>query len=229
MRCIIIDDDKIYREIISKFIGKYNGLELVNQFTNPTDAIPFLKLESVDLIFLDVEMPEMTGMEFIAYLKDNLPQVILTTSHTEFAIEAFKYNVIGYLVKPFSFEAFCDAVKKAEEKNSKVNSIEFKEQTLFVKDKKTIVKVNKSDVKIIECIGDYVTLHTKQKKYIIHSSMKSIENRFPSEEYLRVHRSFIVRIEDIEDIEDDSISIGEKIIPIGKTYKTGVYKRLNIL
>jgi DNA-binding LytR/AlgR family response regulator len=229
MRCIIIDDDNVYTEIISKYIAKYDGLELVNKFSNPTEAIPFLKLEPVDLIFLDIEMPEMTGMEFIAYLKDNLPQVILTTSHTEFAIEAFKYNVIGYLVKPYKFEDFCLAVKKAEEKKAKNSSVEFKEKTLFVKNKKTIVKVNKADIKIIECIGDYVTLHTANKKYIIHSSMKSIESRFSQEEYLRVHRSYIVRIDDIEDIEDDSISIGEKIIPIGKTYKNTVYKKLNII
>jgi DNA-binding LytR/AlgR family response regulator len=228
MKCIIIDDDKIARDILENFISKHPELELIKQFENPTDAIAFIKNNEVDLIFLDVEMPQMTGIEFIACLDDNHPRIILTTSYPEFAVEAFKYNVSGYLVKPIKFDLFSSALKKVL--NLKENKTKaFKEKVLFIKDGKTIVKINKTDIKLIECIGDYLTLHSKEKKYIVHSTMKAMENRFSTNDYIRVHRSFIIQIDAIEDIEDDSIAFGKNLIPIGKTYKSAVYKRLNII
>ncbi len=229
MKCIIIDDDKISRDILELFISKHPKLEVVGHFENPLEAITFLKSNEVDLIFLDVEMPEMTGIEFINSLNESLPKVILTTSHSEFAVEAFKYNVSGYLLKPIQFDQFSLAVKKAEKKEPITNNVEFKENIIFIKEAKTITKVDKSEIKLIECIGDYVNLFSKDKKFTVHSSMKAIEQRFPNDEYLRVHRSFIIRIDAIEDIEDDTISFGSKMIPIGKTYKKSIYKRLNIL
>jgi DNA-binding LytR/AlgR family response regulator len=229
MKCIIIDDDKISRDILELFISKHPKLEVVGHFENPLEAITFLKSNEVDLIFLDVEMPEMTGIEFINSLNESLPKVILTTSHSEFAVEAFKYNVSGYLLKPIQFDQFSLAVKKAEKKEPITNNVEFKENIIFIKEAKTITKVDKSEIKLIECIGDYVNLFSKDKKFTVHSSMKAIEQRFPNDEYLRVHRSFIILIDAIEDIEDDTISFGSKMIPIGKTYKKSIYKRLNIL
>lgn len=229
MKCIIIDDDKMARDILEHFISKHPELELINQFENPTDAIAYIKQNDVKLIFLDVEMPKMTGIEFIAYLNENLPKVILTTSHSEFAIEAFKYNVSGYLVKPIKFDLFSAAVKKALTEKENNTTVEFKDNVVFIKEGKTIVKIVKADIKLIECIGDYVTLHSKEKKYTVHSTMKAMENRFSHNDYLRVHRSYIIQIDAIEDIEDDSIAIGQKLIPIGKTYKSAVYRRLNII
>lgn len=229
MKCIIIEDDKMSREILELFISKHPKLQLVGHFENPLDAITFLKSNDIDLIFLDVEMPEMTGIEFINTLNDILPKVIVTTSHSEFAVEAFKYNVSGYLLKPIHFDQFSLAVKKAEKKETNTNELEFKDSVIFIKEAKTITKVDKSEIKLIECIGDYVNLFSKDKKFTIHSSMKAIEQRFPKEKYLRVHRSFIIRIDAIEDIEDDTITMGAKLIPIGKTYKSQIYKRLNIL
>ncbi|MBC7863275.1 MAG: response regulator transcription factor [Bacteroidia bacterium] len=138
-------------------------------------------------------MPEMTGMEFIAALNEKLPRVILTTSHTECAIEAFKFNVSGFLVKPVKYDQFCIAVKKVLNEQVQKKSLDFKDNFVFIKVGKTITKINKADIKLIECIGDYVTLFTENGKYTVHSSMKAMEGRFSEDEYLRVHRSFIIR------------------------------------
>jgi DNA-binding LytR/AlgR family response regulator len=230
MNCIIIDDHKLSRDILEKHLSKFEEVELVAQFENPSEALSFLKKNTIDLIFLDVEMPEMTGMQFLEYLDGSDHTIILTTSHTEFAIDAFKHNVSGYLIKPIKFDQFSLALKKAlNKKDSSSENVSFKEKLIFIKEGKSIIKINKSDVKLIECIGDYVSLYCKGKKFIIHSSMKGIEKRLPSQDYMRVHRSFIVRLDAIDDIENNSISIENKIIPIGKTYRTTIYKHLNIL
>lgn len=229
MNCIIIDDHKLSRDILEKHISKFEELDLIAQFENPTEALSFIKKTSVDLIFLDVEMPEMNGMEFLEYLNDPKTAIILTTSHFEFAIDAYKYNVSGYLLKPIKFDLFSLAIKKVSEKHLSNTSFEINEDYIFIKEDKTIVKIKKNDIFLIECIGDYVGIYSKNKKNIIHASMKSMEKRFPAKEYIRTHRSYIVRIDAIDDIENDTIAIGEKLIPIGKTYKSDVYKRLKVL
>ena len=229
MKCIIIDDEKMARDILQQLIAKFPELDLINSFENATEEISFLKSNKIDLIFLDVEMPQMTGIEFITYLAEKLPKVILTTSHKDFAIEAFKYNVSGYLVKPINFENFSLAVKKVLNEIPADSTIKFNDNIVFVKDGKTIVKILLKDIKLIEGIGDYVTLYCNGKKYIVHSTMKEMEKRFKDPDYIRVHRSYIIRFDAIEDIEDDTIAFGEKLVPIGKTYKSEVYKRLNIM
>jgi len=229
MKCIIIEDNIMSTEILQKFIARNEELELIAQFENPILAISFLNLNHVDLIFLDVEMPEMTGMEFINAIGENLPNVILTTSHTEVAIEAFKYNVSGFLVKPINYDQFYTAVKKVIAETSVKKTAEFKDNVVFIKVGKAITKINKAEIKLLECIGDYVNIFTQNKKYTVHSSMKALESRFDQKEYLRVHRSYIIRLDAIEDIEDDSITFGQRFIPIGKTYKKAVYSRLNII
>ncbi len=229
MKCVIIDDDKMSRNVLEHYISKHSELVLVKQFDNPIDAVSFLKLNKIDLIFLDVEMPQMTGMEFIAYLAGNLPKVIFTTSHTQFAIEAFKYNVSGYLVKPVKFDQFSLAVKKVLSESNSERTVDFEDNVVFIKEGKSIIKLDRSDIKLIECDGDYVTLFAKDRNYVVHTTMKSMESRFSNSEYIRVHRSFIIRLDAIVDIEDDTIAFGEKLVPIGKTYKKDVYKRLNIM
>lgn len=228
MKCIIIDDDVTSTVILKKYISMSVELELVGDFQNPVEAIPFIKENQPEMIFLDVEMPEMSGMEFLNLMTDFDFKVVLTTSHSEFALDAYKFNVTGYLVKPVKYDAFMLAVKKALRDQSP-KTLDFKENFVFIKVDKAIVKVNLSDIILVECTGDYASLYTKEKKYLVRSTMKTLENRFSTKDYLRVHRSYIVRMDSIIDIQDDSISCGNKLIPIGKTYKTEVYKRLNFI
>ncbi len=227
IKCVIVDDDAMSRMILKEFIAKDNELELIQEFDNPVKALNFIKNNSFDLLFLDIEMPEMTGIELIETLNKRIPQTIFTTSYSDFAINAFEYNVSGYLVKPFQFTSFCKAVLKVKEAIQKAPVDN--QSILFIKNGSAIMKINVGELHLIECIGDYVNLYTEKNKYTIHSTMKAMENKFSKNDFIRVHRSYIIRIDKIEEIEDDCITFGKKQIPIGKTYKHDVYSRLKIL
>lgn len=226
IKCVIVDDDAIARAILREYISKDSELELIEEFSNPVQAINYVSTHEFDLLFLDIEMPEMTGIQFVELLNDKLPQIIFTTSYQDFAINAYQYNVSGYLVKPFQFAAFCKAVIKVKDS---LKESRFNNNILFVKNGSAISKLDVNDLGLIECIGDYVNLYTSDNKYTIHSTMKAMEKRFSSDEFIRVHRSYIIRIDRIEAIEDDAITFGKKTIPIGKTYKAEVYSRLKII
>jgi len=229
MNCIIIDDNDIALMATQQCVSKAEQLNLLKTFNNSLQALAFITANPVDLIFLDIEMPELNGMEFIKAMKHPHPLVILTTSHPEFALEAFENNVLDYLVKPIALPRFLNAVAKAQAISEKHNIDRIENDIIFIKKGNLIVKVNKSDVLWIEGLGDYVTLNTEKEKFIVHSTMHAIEQKFASNEFMRVHRSFIIRIDKINNIEDNCISYFDKFIPIGKTYRESVYKRLNML
>jgi DNA-binding LytR/AlgR family response regulator len=229
MNCIIVDDEDVSRKFIEGFVVKTGFLELAQSFSNPIEALSFLSNNKVDLIFLDIEMPEMNGIEFIKTIKDKLPQVILTTSHKEFAIDAFEHDVTDFLVKPVVYSRFYKAVSKAKEIFEKQTGNKMTDDTVFVKKGSSIVSVKKTDILWVEALGDYITLNTRKGKYTIHSTMKAIEDKLAGKDYIRVHRSFIVRIDIIDSIDDNCITYGDKMIPIGKSYKEPVMKRLNIM
>jgi two-component system, LytTR family, response regulator len=229
LKCVIIDDDKMMRTVLSQFISKHAGLKLTGEFEGALDAIAFLKKEKTDIIFLDLEMPEFSGKDFLETYGHELENVIITTSHLQYAVKAFEFNVSGYLTKPFSLADFSKAVKKIEDKLAKQKGKTLSEsETIFVKKGSSIKKIKLSDIYLIECIGDYVTLYTDKEKFTLHTTMKAMEEKFPAEHYLRIHRSFIVRIDRIDEIEDDTVSFGSKIVPIGKTYKQEVLNKLNL-
>lgn len=229
LNCIIIDDDAMTREILKQFISKHTDLIFINEFSGATDAFNFVKQNKVDLIFLDLEMPEMSGMEFLETYNTHLPNVIITTSHEDFAIKAFQFDVSGYLIKPITINSFNKAILKLTSFNKQTSFPEVSNSVVFVKKGSVIKKVNLKDIYLIECIGDYVNLFTDSEKFTLHSTMKQMERKFSSTEFMRVHRSYIVRIDKIHEIEEDGISFGEKVIPIGKTYKQEVLSKLNFL
>lgn len=229
MKCIIIDDNEIALMATKQCASKVESLNIVGTFNDAIQALSYITSNPVDLIFLDIEMPELNGMEFIRALQQPRPQIILTTSHTEFALEAFEENVLDYLVKPITLPRFINAVNKAKIILEKHKIDHSDNDTLFIKKGNLIVRVNKADVLWIEGLGDYVTLNTEKEKFVVHSTMHAIEQKFSSKEFIRVHRSFIIRIDKINNIEDNCISYFDKFIPIGKTYKDAVYKRLNLL
>lgn len=228
MNCIIIDDHELSRKSLEHFVSKTGFLNLTNSFSNPVEALSFVSANKVDLIFLDIEMPEMNGMEFIGAIKQNLPQIILTTYHQEFALAAFEFNVTDYIMKPIVYTRFLQAVLKAKDIFEKQAAHHINSDTVFVKKGASIVKLKKSEIVYIEALVDYVVLYTDKEKFIIHSSMNSMESKLSSKEYMRVHRSYIIRIDKIECIEDNAISYKEKLIPIGKTYREQVLKRLQM-
>lgn len=230
MRCIIVDDEEMSRQIIGKFVEQTDFLENIGSFSNAIDASGVLRKEKVDVIFLDVEMPEMSGLDLIKILKEK-PQIILISSEQKYAVEAFEYEVTDYILKPLNYARFLKAVEKANEKLSASQSHTpvHKDDSIFIKVDSRLVKLDKSDIIYIEALRDYVIVHTDNKKYTVFSTMKGIEKNLPNDEFTRVHRSYIIRIDKIQDIEDNTLVIKNKVIPIGPSYKAELMNKLNII
>jgi two-component system response regulator LytT len=235
MNCIIIDDEEIARAIIAEMIDRFSELHLLQEFSNAMQAIKFLNNEEVDLIFLDIHMPDFTGFDFIQSIK-NPPKVILVTSDKNFAIEAFEYDcIVDYLVKPITEDRFQKAIQKASTygTNSKPkelaalahdNSNEF-----YINIDRRLIKIEMALVNIIEAKGDYIHIKTDGKNYIVHSTLKKIEDKLPKDLFLKVHRSFIINTKKIIDIEDNSVLIGKDVIPVSRANRSELMKRLNLL
>ncbi|MDX2128641.1 MAG: LytTR family DNA-binding domain-containing protein [Chloroherpetonaceae bacterium] len=219
IRCIVIDDDDIFRKVLVKAIQKLDALNLVQEFDNPLDAINFLSKEKVELIFSDVEMPEMSGLDFISSLSYK-PKIILITAHENYAVKAFDYEVTDYLVKPFQYPRFLkaiDRVKAELESEKEQASNPSDSQYLFVKKKDAMIKVDFRDILWIEADTDYMVIQTESESFMMLSTMKALESKL-SAEFMRVHRSFIVRLDKINAIQDSTIIINRKVIPISDSY-----------
>jgi two-component system response regulator LytT len=233
MKSIIIDDEEMARAIIEQLISKKKDLSLIGSFSAAIEAIKFLNQNSVDLIFLDIHMPNFTGFDLLQTLK-NPPKVILTTSDKNFAIEAFEYNcIVDYLVKPVTQERFDKAVLKAAS-FSTVNSSSKKLEKeivdeLYVNIDRRLVKINFATINLIEAKGDYIQIKTDSKNYTVHSTLKKIEDKLPNELFLKVHRSFVINTTKIIDIEDNSVLIGNNVIPVSRSNRPELMKRLNLL
>ena len=201
MNCLIVDDDKISRRIIQDYIRRTGYLNLVFSCSSAIEAVNVMRLESAQLIFLDVEMPEMNGLEFIKTL-DEKPQIILVTAHAKYAVEAFEYDVTDYIVKPVSYPRFLLAVQKAKREYDVQQSHTIEVPYIFVKIDSRIIKINNKDILCIEALADYMSIVTLKEKFVIHSTMKDLENKLPPNDFIRVHRSYIVRLDKIESIDE---------------------------
>ncbi len=228
MNCIIVDDDAVSRTVLEHFVRQTQFLHLVHSFADAIAAANLLMTDKVDLIFLDIQMPEMSGMEFIKNLMTN-PQIVLITSHEDYAIEAFEYDVTDYLVKPISAARFLKAALKAKERFNKEQSQPPSNKYIFVKVDSRLVKLNTMEIFWVEALGDYMVIKTAKETLTTHATMKSIESKLSNHEFIRVHRSFIVRLDKIAYIEDNAIVILDKVIPLGKAHKDELTKRLNLL
>ncbi|HEX8529104.1 MAG TPA: LytTR family DNA-binding domain-containing protein [Cytophagales bacterium] len=228
MNCIIVDDEEMSRAIIKHFVEQTQFLNLVGVCPDAITASNVLRDEPVDLLFLDIEMPQMSGMELVRSLTVK-PQVIFITSRTDYAVEAFEYQVADYLVKPVTYARFLKAVEKVRDNMDLHTLSQQNPKDIYVKTDAKIVKVNLNDLLYVEALADYVILHTAGGRHIVHSTMKGIEKKLNTGDFARVHRSFIINVEKIEAIEDLSILINKKYIPIGASYKDAFYKRLNVL
>ncbi|MBY0485599.1 MAG: LytTR family DNA-binding domain-containing protein [Flavobacteriaceae bacterium] len=237
MNCIIIDDEGMARAIIAQMISMQKDLNLVQEFSNAMQAIKYLNQNDVDLIFLDIHMPDFTGFDFIQTIK-NPPKVILITSDKNFAIEAFEYEcIVDYLVKPITEERFQKAIAKANaapistsnsskevKPTAEDNSKEF-----YINIDRRLIKIEFNSVTVVEAKGDYIHIKTDVKNYVVHSTLKKIEDKLPKDLFLKVHRSYIINTKKIIDIEDNSVLIAKDVIPVSRANRPELMKRLNLL
>ncbi len=224
LKTIAIDDEPLALRLVSDYISKTPFLELAGSFDNPLDAIDFLSSQSVDLIFVDIQMPDLTGIEFARSL-ENAPKIIFTTAYEKYAIEGFKLNAIDYLLKPFSYEEFLKAAQKARKQSeleaNVLPSIEANSQFLFLKSEYKIRRINFNDILYIEGLKDYIKVYTtgEDKPVLSLNSIKSLEQKLPEDQFMRVHRSFIVNLNKIDTIERSRIIFGKTYIPVSDQYK----------
>ena len=233
MRVLIVDDEPLALDILETFIEKIPSLVLVKRCQNAIEAFDALKTEDVDLMFLDIQMPQLTGIDFLKSLK-NPPLVIFTTAYPNYAIEGYELNVIDYLLKPISLERFMKAVNKAQNQfelqrgesqtdNNEADPSDF----IFVKADKKLVKIKYDEIKYIEGLKDYVIIRTLTGRVITLQTMKSLEEKLPSNLFKRIHRSYIVALDKIEAIVGNMVEIEKKHLPIGKNYRDTLLAIIN--
>ncbi len=231
MKVIIVDDEQASRAIIRQLCETTKSIDVVDEFENALEAIKFLnKKKDIDLIFLDINMPNFTGFDFIETLK-NPPKVILTTSHTEYALEAFEYGcIIDYLTKPISEERFIKAIEKTKRKEiENPIGLDTDSKDLFVNIERRLVKISLSDINLIQAKGDYISIKTHKKNYIVYSTLKKVLDKLPEKQFVKVHRSYIINLSKIIDIEDNSVLIDKEVIPISRANKDTLMHKLNLL
>ena len=223
LKCLIIDDEPIAREGLIAYVEKLDFLELVGSLSHALEATDFMMKQEVDLLYLDIEMPDLSGLEFLRSLKE-IPMVIFTTAHRKFAVEGFELDAIDYLMKPISFERFLKASRKALQNWNQVP--DSGDAFFFIKSDKQYIKIRFDEVKIIESAKDYVFIYTSEERHLALLSLKQIEEKLPMESFIRVHRSYIVSIDAIDRIEGNRIWVGEKEIPISRNFQDIVFEKL---
>jgi DNA-binding LytR/AlgR family response regulator len=222
-KCIIIEDEPLAQNVLKKYIADHPSLDLVAVCFDGLEAQPILSQQEIPLIFLDINLPKLSGINFIKTLL-HPPLVIFTTAYPEYAVEGFELNAIDYLVKPFSFERFLKAVNRAIEKlNSGPNqTTEEKRLHIFLKSDKKIHKVDLESIQYIEAIGDYMKVVTDAGQLVVNETMKKLQETLPAKHFIRVHKSFIISRNRIQFIEGNYVQIEGKSVPIGATYRSDV-------
>ncbi|MCY1635607.1 MULTISPECIES: LytR/AlgR family response regulator transcription factor [Marinifilum] len=230
LKCLIIDDEPLAQRVLEKYVSELSSLELKGKCSDAIEAMEVLQQESVDLIFLDINMPRLSGINFLKSYK-NPPMVIITTAYTEYALESYELNVLDYLKKPFSFERFLQAVQKAEEK---VKALAEPQETtkdeleyIFVKANKKTININLDSIQYVEALGDYVKIFTNEGHVVTYQSLKGIERLLPSAKFYRIHKSYIVALAKIKSIEGNMVHMDKGTIPIGNNYKQGFFQRIH--
>jgi len=230
LKCLIVEDELMARKSLTKLCEKIDKLDLLNSFESAEDALESINQEDVDLIFLDIEMPGMSGLDLLTKLTV-IPQVIFTTGNKEYAYEAYEYDVTDFLKKPITLPRFQKAVEKAVQRQTQlieVASASAKNE-IYIKTDGRLVRVPYQDILYFENVGDYVKVLTTNGNHIIHGSLKSIDNRINHPRFLKVHRSYIVNLDKIKDIEDNTLVIGKSVIPISRAHKPILLKTINLL
>lgn len=227
MRCLIVDDEEMSRKILESLCRQIEDLTIVAICESALQAINILQKEEIDLMFLDIEMPDMTGLELVKSV-NQLPQIIFTTSKSEYAVEAFEHRVTDYIQKPVQMSRLLKAIDRAREIKRKPAAKEMEE--IYVKVDGKLVRLALSEILYIESIGDYVIFHTEKKeKFIVHSTLKNIDDKISSSRFLKVHRSFIVNLSKIIDIQETNLVIKDKVIPISRAHRPVLMNHIKTL
>ncbi len=234
MNCIVVDDNKMARTAIKLLIAQVDFLHLKQECSTPIEAFNYLETEDVDLVFLDVEMPGMSGIELVKNLEKR-PIIILITSKKDYAVEAFELNVADYIIKPVTLSRFTMAVSKAKElfdnKDHAVDNNEKDKGYIFVRSNSILTKIQLNDIIYIQALGDYVNIYVqdKDKRYTIHCTLRSMEEKLPSKRFYRLHRSYVVALDHIDTVEDNTAYVGKNYIPIGEQFKKDLLKKLHLV
>lgn len=240
IKCIVVDDERLARTLIENFINKIPELELVAKCKNPIEAITTLRTQQVDLMFLDIQMPDLTGIEFLRTVKRIRPLVIFTTAYPDFALEGYRLNITDYLLKPFAFKRFVEAVEKAKEqihliRTAKAHTEQQKSETKEKKDEKDYIlikaghklhKVKYEDIVYLQSMREYVSFYTKTERILSLHSLKKLEKELPSDLFVRIHKSYTVAIDKVTSLEGNQICIGKEKLPIGSMYKENVLDKI---
>jgi len=224
IHCIAIDDEPLALQLINEYCGKISFLQLDKVFTNTDEAKNWLSQNKVDLLFLDIQMPDVNGLQFYKNLTDK-PPVIFTTAYKDFAVEGFNVDAVDYLLKPFEYDRFLKGVYKAKEYIEFLSSQELQLNSIFVKVNYEIMKINLKEIELIEALDDYIKLYIKPNPVLTLMTLKSIQEKLPPRDFVRVHRSFIVPINKIEKFSKTKLVVSGKEIPIGSSYSF-VYDQL---
>ncbi|MET0638068.1 MAG: LytTR family DNA-binding domain-containing protein [Chitinophagaceae bacterium] len=231
MNCLIVDDNKMARAAMRHLATQVDDLVVTGECANAMEAYNILQTQPVDVLFLDIEMPEMTGLELTRHLGDSKPIIIFTTSKKDYAVDAFELNVADYIVKPVTPPRFLLALERAREiyESGKVDISIGEKEFVFIRDNGILKRLLIEDIYFLEAMGDYVKVFTQQKFHAIHTTLRKVEEKLPSGKFLRVHRSYIVALNKVDRIDEGVIVINNKPVPVADAYRSTLNKRLNIL
>lgn len=236
MNCLIIDDDKLSRKLLEKFVEKTDLIDQYFSFPGAIEAINFIHKdeEDIDLIFLDIEMPDMNGVEFMQSIGDHPVQIIVVSSKEKYALDAIEYDVTDYLLKPVTYVRFLKATEKAMNKlKEEMLPASTSKDDFFIRNNASLKRLRYDDVVWIEALENYIVVYTHDEKYTIHFTMKAIMDQLPNEKFFRIHRSYIVNRSKIEMIKTNEIEVrtkeGIQVLPIGKSYRELLLRDINLL
>ncbi|MCI2229033.1 LytTR family DNA-binding domain-containing protein [Polaribacter sp. MSW13] len=221
LKCVVVDDEPMAREIIESYIAKTPNLELMKSCKNASEAILFLEENIADLFFLDINMPEITGLS-LAKIINQKAQIIFTTAYRDYAVDGFNLNVVDYLLKPIGFDRFFQAVQKVSISENTENNTDF----MFVRADRKMVKVDFNSILYLESLSDYVKIFTSDKTIVIRETISNLEEKLPSKKFIRIHRSFIISLKNITSYTNEFIEINQKALPISRSYKESVLQKL---
>lgn len=238
MKCVIIDDEPLAVELLRDFVQKVDSLELVSTFNNAIDAVAFINQNNIDLIFLDIQMPHFSGIDFLNTIEKK-PLVIFTTAYSDYAVEGFNLGAVDYLVKPIPFHRFLKSVVRAQQISNpsapvqaiseNISTPEVEQDFMFVRAEYENVKMNFSDILFIEGLKDYVKIYTTDNKFTLTLiSLIKLENLLSSKGFSRIHRSYIINIKHVKSIQKNKVLISDKRIPISESYKNAFFEKINL-